>query len=172
MLGLVCFQENASAQTKPAQRARTTIFAPEMEAGFENAKPPSDAVLDALIKSPEVAETGDENMRPDRESLRKSFEVVPVELGSTDEKDYVVLGGGDYTGADCHWFWIVRVRQGAGQVLLFAPGLVVEILRRKTNGYRDIKESWGGNSGSVTRIFRYSGTKHELVREHSEGPQP
>jgi hypothetical protein len=104
--------------------------------------------------------------------MRKSFEAVPADLGGTNEEEYVVLGGGDYTGADCHWFWIVRVKQGKAQVLLFAPGLTLEILRRKTNGYHDIKESWGGNSGTVIRIFRYGGAIYELAIEHSEGPQP
>jgi hypothetical protein len=143
-----------------------------MEVGFENARLPSDVVLDALMKSPEVTETGDDDKKPDRESMRKSFQVVPVDLRGADEEDYVVLGGGDYTGADCHWFWIVRVKQGKGQVLLYTPGLMIEILRRKTNGYHNIRESWGGNSGSVTRIFKYTGATYKLASEHSEWTQP
>lgn len=169
-LGLVCLLGHVAAQNKRPQQTRPTVFAPEMETGFENAKPPSDAVLDALMKSPEVAETGDDDKKPDRESMRKSFQAVRVDLGATNEEDYVVLGGGDYTGADCNWFWIVRVKQGNGQVLLFTGGLVVEILHQRTKGYHDIEESWGGNSGSVTRIFRYNGATYELASEHSEGP--
>ena len=124
------------------------------------------------MKSPEVSETGDDDKKPDRESVRKSFQAVPVDLGGTNEEDYIVLGGGEYTGADCHWFWIVRVKQGKGQVLLYTPGLTVEILRRRTNCYRNIKESWGGNSGSVTRMFQYTGVTYKLAWEHSERPQP
>jgi hypothetical protein len=169
MLGLLGRKEFATAQTAHPQQKWPIIFAPETDTGFEKAKPPSDAVLDALLRSPEVARSGDDN-NPDREYVRKSFQVVPVDLEGANEEDYVVLGGGHYTGADCHWFWIVRVNQGKGQVLLYTPGLVVEILHQKTNRYHDIRESWGGNSGSVTRIFRYNGTTYVLASEHSEGP--
>jgi hypothetical protein len=171
-LGPVCLNGQAAPQNKHPQQAWPTVFAPETEMGFENAKPPSDAVLDALMKSPEVAETDGDDKKPDRESMRKSFQVVPVSLGGSNEEDFIVLGGGDYTGADSHWFWIVRVKQGKGQVLLFTPGLVVEILKRKTNGYYDIRMSWGGNSGTITRIFRYSDPTYKPATEHSQGPQP
>lgn len=171
-LEFVCLLGFAAAQNKRPQQTRPTVFAPEMDRGFENAKPPSDAVLDALMMSPEVAETGDDDKELDRESMRKSFQVVPVDLGDTNEEDYVVLGGGNYHGADSHWFWIVRVKQGKGGGLLFTPGLAVEILKRKTNGYYDIRMGWGGMSGTITRIFRYAGTTYKLASERSEVPQP
>ena len=169
MLGLLGPHEFAAAQTTHFQPKWPIIFAPETDTGFEKAKPPSDAVLDALLRTPEAVRRGDDN-NPDREYIRKSFQVVRVDLGGTNEEDYVVLGVGYYTGADCHWFWIVRVKQGNGQVLLYTPGLVIEILRQETNGYHDIRESWGGNSGSTTRIFQYTGTTYKLASEHSEGP--
>ena len=171
ILGLVCLHTYARAQTGHSQQKWPTVFAPEVDTGFEHSQPPSDAILDALMKSPEVANTNFEDKKPDRETVRQWFKVVRVNLGDANKEDYVVLGGGAYNGADQHWFWIVRVKAGNGQVLLFAPGLTIEILRRKTNGYYNIRGSWGGNSGSVTRIFRYSDGKYQLASEHSEGPQ-
>jgi hypothetical protein len=171
IFGLVCLHTYTGAQTSHSQLTWPTVFAPEVNKGFEHAHPPSGAVLDALMKSPEVANTEFEDAKPDRETVRKWFHVVRVNLGDANEEDYVILGGGAYTGADSHWFWIVRVKEGKGQVLLYTPGLEIKILRQITNGYYDIRESWGGNSGSVTRIFRYSGAKYRFATEHSEGPQ-
>jgi|GEM_PF-2395047 len=165
-----------AAQSKFTVKAHPKVFAPEMEGfrptGFEAATPPSDAVLNALLESPEVKETKVEPDRKDREVVRKMFATVQVDLGPLDEKSYVVLGGGMYTGADCHWFWIVRVRESNAQVLLFVPGLTLELLRSRTHGLRNIRERWSGNSGSVTRIYHFDGSRYKLAKEHSEGPQP
>jgi hypothetical protein len=157
-------------KTAGAKNPKSRVFAPEMDRGFENAQPPSDLILDALLKTPEAENSTDGLKGLDREVLRKLFEVAPAELTDQVEEDYVALGNGLMSGTDNSWFWIVRVRNGKVDVLLFTNGLAVELLHHKTKGYRDIREGWAGNSGSVTRIYRYSGAMYELASEHSEGP--
>lgn len=67
---------------------------------------------------------------------------------------------------------IVRVCGSKAQVLLFVPGLTLELLHRCTHGLHDIRASWGGTSDSMVHIFRYDGATYKLASRHWEGPQP
>jgi hypothetical protein len=152
-----------------------TVFAPDDEnRGFEDAAPPSDLVLNALLNSAEAKDTETRKalVKYDRESSRKLFQVVRVDISDTSEEDYIALGSGPMTGADNSWFWIVRTNQGKAQVLLFTNGLTVRILHRKTNGYRDMEEIWGGNAGVVTRLYRYNGSRYIQVSKRFEKAKP
>lgn len=176
ILTLIVFGALLSSEAQISRhkgRSSPTVFAPEADMqGFENAQPPSDPVLDALLSSQEARSSSDDLEGLDREAKRKLFEAVRVDLTGRGEEDYVVLGNDPMGGADNHWFWIVRVSEGRAQILLFTQGLTVQLLRKRTNDYRDIKESWGGNSGSVTRIYRYRGSAYVLATEHSEESKP
>ncbi len=147
---------------------RPKVFAPDDEnLGFDDAAPPSDILLDALLKTEEAkgdGETREVLSSLDRESQRKLFQVVRVDLGKAGEEDYIALGNGPMTGADNNWFWIIRVHQSKAKVLLFTNGLTVEVLRRRTNGYFDIKESWAGNAGSASRLYRYTGSMYKVAK--------
>ncbi len=152
-----------------------TVFAPDDEnRGFEDAALPSDLVLDALLNSAEAkdAETREVLSKYNRESLRKLFQVVRVDISDRNEEDYIALGSGPMTGADNSWFWIVQTNQGKAQVLLFTNGLTVRILHRKTNGYRDIEEVWGGNAGIITRLYRYNGSEYTQISKRFEKAKP
>jgi hypothetical protein len=167
---------SATAQ-QPAGRAnhRPRVFAPDDEnLGFDRAAPPSDILLDALLNTAEAKDDGGDDAvkRLDRESQRKLFQVVRVDLGRPAEEDYVVLGSGPMTGADNNWFWILRVHEGKAKVLLFTNGLTIEILHRKTNGYFDIKESWGGNAGWGNRFYQYTGSTFKLTKKNWHDAKP
>jgi hypothetical protein len=135
--------------TRHSGKATPTMFAPEVEQGFENAQPPSDAVLDALLTSAEAKDSRDELEGLDREAKRKLFEVVRVDLTGRGEEDYVALGNYPMSGADHHWFWIVQVNEGKARVLLFTQGLTIQLLHKRTNGYRDIKEMWAATGVQI-----------------------
>jgi hypothetical protein len=97
----------AQGQTiQAAHKTESSDFYPDnWNKGFDEAEPPSDAVLDALLKTQEAKEHWDQLKSLDRERLRKIFLVVRVHLTNFDEKDEVVLGSDPLSGADCDWFW-------------------------------------------------------------------
>ena len=120
---------------------KPSFFYPDNEKrGFENAKPPSDLVLDALLGTREAREMNSELEGYDRDRLRDLFEVVLVNLGPAGDEDYVAHGKTlPMMGADNDWFWIVRVEQGKANVILFSNGWSLRLLARKTNEFRDIE---------------------------------
>jgi len=142
-----------------------TLFYPDDEnRGFKDAHPPSDAVLDALLATPEVKDTVDEmsDHKRDisREAIRKLFETVPVELSDANEKSYVVVGKFPMSGGDCDWFWIVRTGSKSAKVILYAAGLSLELQRTKTHGYRDIRGTWGTAADHGYLMYRYHGPSY------------
>jgi hypothetical protein len=169
LLGFGATAGNAAVMTGQNGNSRPTVFEPEdKNLDFENAKSPSDAVLNALLKTEEV--TGDPKALEgrSREALRQMFEVVSIDLGNHNETDYVVLGKGPMIGADCYWFWIVRDRQGRGEVLLFSNGLSLALRKHATNGYRDIESDWATAGFVGQRLYRYNGSVYKLEWEHTK----
>ena len=75
-------------------------------------------------------------------------------------------------GADCEWFWIVRVRHGVAEVLLFSNGLALELRKHGTNGYRDIHVSWATAAYIGERSYSYDGSAYKLVREQAKEQKP
>ena len=149
------------------------VFSPDDgNRGLKNAGPPSDEVLDALLKKVEADDLDSEVKTLSPEQMRASFEVVRVPLGQTTEKDYVVHGKPPMIGADCEWFWIVRVRRGKAEVMLFANGLALELRGRVAHGYRDIDVSWASAASVSDRLYRYDGSAYKVVREHTERQKP
>ena len=171
LCSLVCLVIAFSVAGGQATRGNTpkgpSSFAPDGEdSGLENAQPPSDAVLDALLKTSEANEAKDDLAVLSRDQMRDLFKVVKVHLKGAVEADYVVLGSGPLSGADCFWFWIVRERQGKAKVLLFENPLKLELSKRRTNGYRDIRSSWCSAAFCHDRLFRYSADRYRLVYQH------
>ena len=171
----LCIGASVCAHTQQvvhSRHQRPTVFAPEENnLGFEDAKLPSDAVLDSLLQTKEAKEE-DRLVSYDRESLRKLFTVVRVDLSKANDENYIVMGSPPMSGADNIWFWIVQVKQGKGTVLLFMPALSFTILGTQTNGYRNLREVWGGNIGTDIRVFRYNGTFYKLAHERFEKAKP
>ena len=126
----------------------STFYPDDGNRGFDLANPPSDAVLDVLLKTPEAKENWDRLQKLNRDELRKVFLVVRVHLIDTNETDEVVLGKFPMSGADCDWFWIVRDKGDQAQVLLFKNAYGVYLLKSRTKGYRDIRSV--GFAGGIT----------------------
>lgn len=164
----------AQGQTiQAAHKTESSDFYPDnWNKGFDEAEPPSDAVLDALLKTQEAKEHWDQLKSLDRERLRKIFLVVRVHLTNFDEKDEVVLGSDPLSGADCDWFWVVRDMGGRANVLLFVNGLELRLSRRSANGYREIVSHWGTAAVSGTQVFSYRNGRYRLVYERSHENRP
>jgi hypothetical protein len=157
---------------KPLQAGPSSFYPDDEDRGFKDAQPPSDAVLDALLKTPEADEMREELEKLDREDLRSLFSVVKAHLKNSNEIDEVVIGKDPMSGADNDWFWIVRVMGGHAQILLFANGNGIDFLRTRTNGYREIESVWYSAAGySITRLYRYDGTVYKLARERTRTHQ-
>jgi len=169
---LVCLAIALSAAEGQSTRGHTpkepSSFAPDGEdSGLDNAQPPSDAVLDALLNTSEANEAKDDLAILSRDQLRDLFKVVKVHLKDAVEADYVVLGSGPMSGADCFWFWIVRERHAKAKVILFENPLELDFSTRRTNGYRDIRSSWCSAAFCHDRLFRYSAGRYKLVHQHA-----
>lgn len=167
LLAFVCISAPDFAQEARFASAESPhYFAPDdSDAGFNHAQSPSDTVLDALLATDEVKESASELNGMEREELRRLFRVVAVRLATKDEQDFLAQGLGPLTGADCYWFWIIRVRNGHANVILFLNGWAVTILKKQTNGYREIRGDWGSASSAGFGIFEYDGCSYKLVRK-------
>jgi len=161
-------------QSSGAGSKRPTVFAPDDEnRGFQDAVLPSDAVLDALLSTEEAKNASEDFNSLDREGKRKCFSVVRIDLASEKDESYIANGNcAGLNGANNFWLWIVHVAQGKARILLFTNGLTVTIQPHMTNGYRDIKEAWGGNTGWGTRTYRYNGSEYKLAQKSWHDRKP
>jgi hypothetical protein len=173
LVGIVYLPGLVAAQKKAYPDSSPLLFEPDYHNhGLENARPPSDDILDALLKKVEADELSSEIEDLSREQKRALFEIVRVNLGPPAEGDYVVHGKPPMIGADCEWFWVVRVKQGKAEVILFANGLALELRRQMVNGYREIGVSWATAAYVGDRLYRYEGPVYKLVRDRTREQQP
>jgi hypothetical protein len=169
LLGAVLIPTTFAAQEEAHLGDRPTVFNPELNnQGLKDAHPPSDIILDALLKKVEADKMSGEIEGFGREQKRSLFEVVRVDLGPTSEEDYVVHGKPPMIGVDCEWFWIVRVGHGKAEVLLFSNGLSLALRKHATNGYRDIESDWATAGFIGQRLYRYGGSVYKLEWEHTK----
>jgi hypothetical protein len=160
----------ADAQNGPgAAKQEPSLFYPDNEKlGFEHARPPSDLVLDALLKTKEARQVKVQLEGYDRDGLRDLFEVVLVDLGPSGDEDYVAHGKKrPMIGADNDWFWIVRVQRGKANVILFSNGWSLRLLERKTNGFRDIERAYGTAAFSGETLYRFNGSVYDIAWDHT-----
>jgi hypothetical protein len=165
-VGVMALQATAQRTSK-----EPVYFSPDYEENdpFKHALPPSDDVLNALLRTPEARDAADRLEGLDRDGLRKIFSVVKIHLSDSSEEDEVVLGSLPLSGADNDWFWIVRRLPGHTQVVLFANGLSLELLNSRTFGYKNIRTSWNAASGlTITCIYHYDGAQYRLVHKYTK----
>jgi hypothetical protein len=156
----------ASTQSKVKKPTAepSDFFPDDQNRGFYDAGAPSDAVLDALLKTPEAKLNWDRLQRLNRGELRRLFLVVRVHLKDASETDEVVLGKYPMSGADCFWFWFVRDLGDHASVLLFTNAYGVYLLKSRTNDYRDIRSVWSSAAGyTLTDVYHYDGEQYRLA---------
>jgi hypothetical protein len=171
LLGIITIS-CAEAQKSPRNlNTRPSLFVPDQEnLGLENADPPSDSILNALLATSEANEAHDELAALKREDLRDLFEVVRVNLGPAGEKDYVVHGTSlPMRGAENDWFWIIRKVNRHAEVILFAHGNSLELLTKESNGYKGIRTVWWSAAGyHLTNIYRFDDGSYKLAHAYTK----
>ena len=153
------------AKTAAAKEPSMFLADPDNR-GFEHAEKPSDAVLDALLKTPQAKEKAESLQKPGREGQRAEFSAVSVHLAGADEKGWVVRGSLLMSGDYNDWYWLVREHGTEAEILLFANGYQLNLKRSKSHGYRNVVCVWGFETGDImTRKFRYDGSRYQQVSE-------
>jgi hypothetical protein len=169
VLTLTCFLYGIGSTVCQTSARNATIepsnFCPDdSKRGFEHAEPPSDAELDALLKTREAKEMSDRLANFDRERLRKIFRVAEIHLSDSPERDKMVLGSDPLSGADNDWFWVIRFVSGRPRVTLFANGNCLEVLKTETSGLEDIRTVWSSAAGyTLTNIYHFDGVEYRRV---------
>jgi hypothetical protein len=122
-------------------------------------------VLKLLLQRPEVK--GNMVFASDSERAQPAqlFTASATHLGALGGRDFVVTGHGAMTGADNDWFWVVRSAYKNPNVVLFAGGNSLELMKARVNGYRDIKSVWSSPSETGTKIYRFNGVRYKLWQE-------
>jgi hypothetical protein len=167
LVGLMCIGGPAVL----ALAKEPNLFYPDREnAGLHHANPPSDAVLNALLTTEQAKSAADLLKNRNHEELRGLFRVVDVRLSdSSAEADEVVVGKSPMSGADCDWFWLVRAESGHSEVILFACGNSLELLEKRTSGYRDVRTTWSSAAGyTLTDVYRFDGSRYTRVHEFTK----
>jgi hypothetical protein len=172
LIGIVCLAGPLAAQSSTARVFEgPSLFSPDYEPNdpFKHAHPPTNDELDALLRTREARDAADQLKKLNREQLRNIFSVVRIYIADLDEIDDLVLGSGPLSGADNDWFWIVRRAGGHAEVILFAHTLSLELLRKQTNGYRDVRTIWSSAAGyTLTDIYRYDGSRYTRMHEFTK----
>lgn len=135
--------------------------------GFKDAKPPSDAIISAILNTSNGRGNKQEIQKMPIAEKLKLFTTVRIDLGDLQEEDYLVLSSFPLTGADCDWYWIVRNKNNHVQVIFFDNTNSMQILKHSTNGYHDLETAWSSAAGyTLTRIFKYDGNRYRMAHNY------
>jgi hypothetical protein len=122
----------------------------------------SSDVLRVLLKTKQ-AKVGLEDANDSaRENPARMFRAAGVHLSGSEKAGLVVIGIPPMRGADNCWFWIVRSTRRGPKVVLFAGGYSLELLRGKTNGFRNIRSTWSSPSETEESTYRFDGQRYKL----------
>jgi hypothetical protein len=127
------------------------------------------AILDVLRRDPMVKDSlEDKNIPPDQ--LPGSwFQASEVHLAGPDERDVIVMGHCPVCGANVAPFWVFRPARKSYELIMFGGGLALEIMRHRTNGYRDIETSMVVTQKPWSGVWRFDGKKYQLVPDGKSG---
>ncbi len=156
-----------TAQSLEAKQASERTIFNEDEESFPNSAPMPKSVLNALLATREGGDTNRIILQnfPDKDP-NQFFSADKVHLSSHEDVDYIVLGSFPLTGADCAWFWVVRSDKTHPKIILFANANSIELLKSRTNGFRNIRTVWSSASGdTVTHVYHYDGARYKLAHK-------
>jgi hypothetical protein len=157
----------ATAQPSTATPATERAIFGDAES-FKNSVHLSDKVLDVLLATNEAEYARQLSLEKPDEDRNKYFSAVEVHLSGTYEVDYVVEGNLPLAGADNAWFWVVRSARTHPKVVLFASGGFLELLKSRTNGYRNIRSVWQSPNERITRVYHFNGERYILVHKYDK----
>jgi len=149
-------------QTANTTREQTVFFESQP---FQHAVPLPQSVLRELLRTKEVKESLDSASPEHKSNPSQLFVASEVHLSGPDEIDLIVRGIPPVSGADNDWFWIVNDLPSAPRVVLWAGCDSLEVMDRRTNGYKNISCSWSSPSMTVTRSYHFDGKKYVLWKK-------
>jgi hypothetical protein len=168
-LFLTLFAVAAIASTAQEQKikptAEQTIFLEGESFQHVVSLPP--LALRALVQTKEISEALLESGRDEyRKHPAQLFQPAEVHLGESNEVDMIVEGFPPVSGVDNAWFWIVLSAYGTPKVVLWRGGDSIEVMPRKTNGYKNLRCSWSSASGYTREwTYHFDGEKYVLSKE-------
>jgi hypothetical protein len=156
-----------SSRSKALVRAGASVsFYGDESTGFERPIPLPDEVIRLLAEDPEVKRSLELKKLSEGNFPRNWFLASAAQLGGTLDDEIVVRGESTYVrGVNVVWFWVFRRVDGHYELILFASGLALTVMKATTNGYHDILAGAMSSNLSHTRLYKFGGTKYEL---HSE----
>jgi hypothetical protein len=97
------------------------------------------------------------------------FEASQIHLDGSGEVHLLVKAkNGCLFGANIGPFWIFRNTPQGYQLVLNVSALGVELLRSRTNGYRDVSAGAVAGGKAVSVIFKFDGRKYLEARTKTE----
>lgn len=107
-----------------------------------------------------------EELPSDRDSLAANLVAHPIEVGAKGIAAVEVDGMNRLCGANNCDKWIFRRTTAGYERILNAGGVqTIEVLKTRTNGYRDIMTAQHGSAwDSGLSLYRFDGREYRLVR--------
>lgn len=155
-------QENKSI---PSEQTRFGL-----EESMVRPVPVPPTVLAILKDDAEVRSSGCRDQAESADEVSASwFEASQIHLDGSDELDLLVKAkNGCLFGANIGPFWIFRNTRKGYQLVLNVSALGVQLLRSRTNGYRDVSAGAVAGGKAVSVIFKFDGRKYQQGQTKSE----
>jgi hypothetical protein len=124
------------------------------------------AVVNAILKTDEGKQGLSDAKQRRVGDVNHLFRGTRIHLNDNNDADFLVIGTFPMSGADNTWFWMVSSAPPKPRVLLFAGCNSVEIMRDKTNGYRNIRCLWSSASETGDRVYEFENERYRLSKDH------
>jgi hypothetical protein len=154
-----------------AFQGQVTPSAPKDQIAFlsQDSFPPSvpipQSVLKILLKERLVRDRMELVSDEEKRNPAQLFRAAEVHIFSASEIDLFIVGNVPIAGADNGWFWVVRSAHKDPRVVLSTTGYTLELLRSRTNGYRDIRCTWSNPNMTETQIYKFNRTRYKLWKD-------
>jgi hypothetical protein len=95
---------------------------------------------------------------------RSLFSASRINL-STYQSAFILKSGHHcLTGVSTDWFWVYISSRRKYRKVLSASGIIVDVLKSRSRGLRDIETNGATAQTNYTRIYKFNGTIYKLVR--------
>jgi hypothetical protein len=121
------------------------------------------AILQILKIDPAVLQSGcPEKDHPPEQILASWFEASPIHLHAESEVDVIVKArNGCLFGANIGPFWVFKSTAKGYEQILSTAALAINVLQRKSNGYRNISAAAVVAGKPVTVLYKFDGQSYQ-----------
>jgi hypothetical protein len=121
-------------------------------------------VLKLLLATKQAKRVLDSMSDSQRENPARLFQASEIHLNSPDEIDLIVIGNSPMMNADSAMFWVVRSPRKHAAVILACGQDNLEVMRSKTNSYKDIMAYWSSPQETIITTYHYDGNAYRVWR--------